>query len=198
MRVIPLAAYLDRASAGAADVPALISAVPQATREEEIAEARREGERLGREASRLAHEEVLQNERQGFDTRLAEERRVWSETQGQELAKAIDEGLARVEAAIADVTARLLEPLIVAEARRTTLAELKEMLSEMLTKPEVATIHVSGPEDILAAMRDSLAHGGKNIVYATSADPDIHVETGNTVIETRLEPWAARVREAMR
>lgn len=196
MRVIPLAAYLDRGNVGGAAAPLEAPAIARATREEEIAEARRDGERLGHEAARQAHEEELQKQRQAFDERLAEERRAWAETEGRELAKALGGGLARIEAAIADVTARLLEPLIVAEARRTTLAELKELLGEMLTKPEVATIRVMAPEDLLVVLRDSLGQSG-NVVFTASADPDIHVETGNTVIETRLVPWAARLREAM-
>lgn len=197
MRVIPLAAYLDRGNAGAAGAPPQAPATAQVTREEEIAEARREGERLGHEAARRAHEEDLRKERQVFEERLAEERRAWTETQGEAFAKAIAGGLARIEAAIADVTARLIEPLIVAEAHKTTLAELKHLLSDMLSKPDVATIRVSGPEDLLSALRDGLGQSA-NVVFTASGEPDIYVETGNTVIETRLEPWAARLREAMR
>lgn len=196
MRVISLAAYLDRGTAGGAGTLAAVSAMPQVTREEEIAEGRREGERLGREAARQAHEEELQNERQAFDARLAEERRAWTETQGHELARAIGEGFSRIEAAVADVTARLLEPLIVADAHRSALAELKEVLGEMLTKPEVATLRIAGPEDLLSVLRASLGQRD-NVVFTASAGPDIQVETGNTVIETRLEPWAGRLREAM-
>lgn len=96
MRVIPLAVYLDRGSDPRAGAPAATPAPPQATHEEEIAEARREGETLGREAARRTHEEDLRNELQGFEARLAEERRVWTERQGEELAKAIGDGLARI------------------------------------------------------------------------------------------------------
>lgn len=142
MRVIPLAAYLDRGSTG---LPAATAAAPQMTREEEIAQARREIEMSAREEARREFEAELSNERQRFEIRLAEARQTWAEEQGQELARAMGDGLARIESAIAEVTARLLEPLIVAEARRTALAELKETLSEMLANPETATLRIEGP-----------------------------------------------------
>lgn len=194
MRVIPLAAYLDRGNAGGAGAAAPF--VPQMSREEELAQARQESESLGREVARCEHEAVLLNERQLFDARLAEARQAWAQEQGQELAKAIGDGLSRIEAAIGEVTARLLEPLIIAEARRTALAELKETLSELLANPETATLRIEGPDDLLAALRQGLGLKN-NIAFQVSDRPDIHVETGNTVIETRLGPWAARLREAM-
>lgn len=199
MRVIPLAAYLDRAgSTGPGSSTTAVSAILPVTREEEIAQARRESEERGRDAARLEHEETLRNERQRFETRLAEERQAWARDQGGELAKGIEAGFTRIEAAIAEVTARLLEPVIKEEARRTTLADLKETLGGLLADPDTARLKIEGPGDLLAALREGLGSKDNLVVFEASDRPDIRVETGDTVIETRLGAWAARLREAMR
>lgn len=199
MRVIPLAAYLDRGSPTGPGSSAIAGpAISQVTREEEISQARRESEKLGREAARLEHEEELRNERERFETRLAEERQAWAREQGGELAKGIEAGFTRIEAAIAEVTARLLEPVIIEEARRTALADLRETLGGLLADPDTARLKIEGPGDLLVALREGLGSKDNLVVFAPSDRPDIRVETGDTVIETRLGAWASRLREAMR
>lgn len=197
MKVVTLAAYLDRGNAGAGTTPVTVTAVPPMTREEEIAEARRDSERLGREAAQREHEEALQAAQQRFEERLAEERQLWTREQGDALARALGDGLTRIEAEIAEVTARLLEPFIIAEARRKTLVELQETLRDMLADPETATLRIEGPADLLAALREGIGSKDNLVTFQVSDRPDVHVETGTTVIETRLAAWTTRLREAI-
>jgi hypothetical protein len=199
MKVVPLAAYLDRGSAGAGvgAAPLTVTAAPPMTREEEIAEARRDSERLGREAARREHEEALAAAQQRFEDRIAEERQLWTREQGDALARTLGDGLTRIEAEIAEVTARLLEPFILAEARRKTLVELQETLRDMLADPETATLRIEGPADLLAALREGIGSKDNLVTFQVSDRPDVHVETGNTVVETRLAAWTTRLKEAM-
>lgn len=197
MKVVTLAAYLDRGNAGAGTAPVTVTSVPPMTREEEIAEARHDSERLGREAARREHEEALQAAQQRFDERLAEERQLWTREQGDVLARALGDGLTRIEAEIAEVTARLLEPFILAEARRKTLVELQATLRDMLADPETATLRIEGPADLLAALREGIGSKDNLVTFQVSDHPDVHVETGNTVIETRLGAWTMRLKEAI-
>ncbi|MBK1869637.1 hypothetical protein [Taklimakanibacter albus] len=197
MKVVTLAAYLDRGNAGPGAVPLTVTAAPLMTREEEIAEARRDSERLGREAAQREHEEALQAAQQRFEARLAEERQLWTREQGDALARALGDGLTQIEAEIAEVTARLLEPFILAEARRKTLVELQETLRDMLADPETATLRIEGPADLIAALREGIGSKDNLVTFQVSERPDVHVETGNTVIETRLAAWTTRLKEAM-
>lgn len=197
MKVVPLAAYLDRGNTSVGPTPATVTAAPPMTHEEEIAEARRDSERLGREAAHREHEEALAAAQQRFEVRLAEERQLWTREQGNALARTLGDGLTRIEAEIAEVTARLLEPFILAEARRKTLVELQETLRDMLADPETATLRIEGPADLLAALREGIGSKDNLVTFRVSDHPDVHVETGNTVIETRLGAWTARLKEAM-
>ncbi len=197
MKVVPLAAYLDRGNANAGSAPATVTAAPPMTREEEIAVARRDSERLGREAAQREHEVALAAAQERFEIRLAEERQLWTREQGDALARTLGDGLTRIEAEIAEVTARLLEPFILAEARRKTLVELQETLRDMLADPETATLRIEGPADLLAALREGIGSKHNLVTFQVSDRPDVHVETGNTVIETRLGAWTARLKEAM-
>lgn len=200
MKVIPFAAYIERAPsiASASTAAAVVQPVlPQHSHADEVAEARAVGERDGREAARQEYEAALATEKERLETRLAEARQGWVVEQGRELSTLIGSGLACIEETIADVTARLIEPLLVADARKTSLNALKEALRDITTKSEAATIRIEGPEDLLLIMRDSLG-GANNIIWAPASRCDIHVETSNTVMETRLEAWLAHLKEALR
>ncbi|MFZ5673465.1 MAG: hypothetical protein ACOZAM_10940 [Pseudomonadota bacterium] len=198
MKVVPLSAYLDRGKATGATAPVTPATAPQMTREEEIAAARRDSERLGREAAQRDYEEALRTAEQNFEARLAEERQLWVREQGAVLTQALGDGFTRIEAEIAAVTARLLEPFIISEARRKILVELQQTLAELLTDPEAATLRIEGPGDLLAMLREGLGSKDNLVTFQVSDRPDIHVETGNTVIETRLSAWTARLKEASR
>jgi hypothetical protein len=58
-------------------------------------------------------------------------------------------------------------------------------------------VRIEGPQDLLSALRENLGRSG-NIIWVPGSGRDVHVEIANTVIETRLEAWAAHLREAMR
>lgn len=198
MKVVPLSAYLDRGRATGASVLVTSAAAPQMTREEEIAAARRESELLGRETAQRDYEEALRAAEQKFEARLAEERQLWVREQGAALTQALGDGFTRIEAEIAEVTARLLEPFIIAEARRKMLVELQQTLAELLADPEATTLRIEGPGDLLAVLREGLGSKDNLVTFQVSDRPDVHVETGNTVIETRLSAWSARLKEAAR
>lgn len=198
MKVVPLSAYLGRGKTDGAAAPMTATAAAPMTREEEIAEARRESEGLAREVAQREYEEALQAAQQTFEARLAEERQLWVREQGAVLTQALGDGFTRIESAIAEVTARLLEPFMIAEARRKAMVELRETLADLLARPETATLRIEGPADLLATLREGLGSKDNLVTFAVSDRPDIHIETGNTVIETQLAAWTARLKEATR
>lgn len=196
MRVVTLAAYLDRAQR--TEIPAAhpaAMAAPAMTRTEEVEAARRLGDAEGREAARLDHAAELEREVEKFDARLSAARQAWITEQSEALSRQIGEGLTRIETTITDAAARLLEPLLVAGAREAALAGLKETLEDLLEKSPAVTMRIGGPDDLLAALRERLGER-KSIAYVPGTGTDIQIETGDTLIETRLAAWAAHLREA--
>lgn len=195
MKVVTLAAYLGR-TGRSEPAPAGLAPLPMETREDEIAAARRQGAEEARAAAQQDYEAMLAGERNGFETRLAEARQAWAAEQGERLAQMMSEGLVRIETEIADAAARLLEPLLAAHAREAAIAELKAALDEIMADEPTASVRIEGPEDLLAILRGKLAER-RNIAYVSAALSDITVEADGTLIETRLEAWGRRLKEAM-
>src|SRR5438552_1678726 len=106
MKVVPLARYLaelPRESGNGARVsPADIGA----DREREIALAVARGEQQGREAARREYEMLLKSERDGFEERLANDRRRWVAEQAEKLSADIAGEFANIGSAISSAAAR--------------------------------------------------------------------------------------------
>ena len=57
--------------------------------------------------------------------------------------------------------------------------------------------HISGPADVLDAVRERLAGKPVAVTYTTSADCDVRIVAGQATLETRLGDWLAQLNEAV-
>jgi hypothetical protein len=57
---------------------------------------------------------------------------------------------------------------------------------------------VTGPEDLLQALRDQLAGKACAATYLPNSRADVRITVGQTILETRLGAWAAKIQEALR
>ena len=99
---------------------------------------------------------------------------------------------------MAETTARVLEPFLRAELRRQAIADLRAELEVLLRKDAGIGISVAGPEDLLQALRDRLSGTSCAVTYLANTEPDVRIAAGQTILETRLEAWAAKIAEAVR
>ena len=150
----------------------------------------------GREKGRREAEEALAEERRQIEERhaaeLAERERRWREETGRELGERIDEGLRRLEQALAEQLADILRPLMEEAARRMALERLGEEVRRMLAAEGGLKVRISGPVEMLEAMRERLGEDADGVVMEpdeTQARLVAHVD--DTVIETRIGEWAA-------
>ncbi len=127
------------------------------------------------------------------ETRLAAERRAWVAGEGERIAAALAAGLSEIEVRIANQVARVLKPVIAGHVQRRAVEELVQTLEALLTKGDVGRITVSGPEDLLGALRGSLEGKASNVTFAPAATADLRIEADETVLETRIAAWAAAI-----
>jgi hypothetical protein len=203
MSALPAAAYLtDFGGAGGARNPALALVAgagdkalsPAATAERAFAE----GVESGKAAAAAALEARLQEQKALYEARLAEARGMWSAEEGRRLAEGLRAGLEAMEAALAQATARVLEPFLGEEVRRQAIAELGRQLHALVAKDASLGLRITGPADLLEAMRATLADSIAGVVYQPAEACELRVEAGPSVLETRLAPWLAAIREAIR
>jgi len=161
-------------------------------------EAFARGLEAGKAAARAELEVKLAEQRSASAQRLAAERQAWAEGTGEKLAKGLLVSLQELESRIAETVARVLKPFVADRLHAQAIAELQASLDMLASTASGTGLHISGPADILQALRERLA--GKNVsaTYAPSEDCDVRIVAGQTVLETRLQEWRAKLDEVMR
>ena len=152
----------------------------------------------GRSEARAAFQVMLEEQQGEFTARLATERQQWAAQTGEELANRLLAAIAELERRVADTTARILKPFLATELRRQAIAELRTSLEVMLAADSGASISVSGPADVLEALRPQLSSRATTVTFTPSDDCDVRIEAGQAKLETRLRSWMTRLEEATR
>ena len=193
MSALPVAGYLIEfgAKPRAGGTPAEDTAAP-------IDDAFRRGLAEGKAAARSECEAELERRSEEHAQQLAKERRDWAAETGEKLAGQLIAGLGSVEAKIAGSVAHVLEPFLIAELRRQTIDELVGITRELMSKDPGISMEISGPDDLLQVLRDRLAGEARNVRFSAGEGSDVRVCADQTILETRLGAWMARIEEALR
>jgi hypothetical protein len=172
----------------------LRNASPEAKLEEAFARGAEEAKvaAQGEFEAKYAAQEQL------FAERLAQERQSWAAGAGEKLAVTIVSGFRELETRVAETTARVLKPFLAAELHRQAIAELQANLELLLTTGTGVSLHISGPPDILQAVRAQLAGRTSAVTYDTSNELDVRIVAGQAALETCLREWMAKLEEAVR
>lgn len=163
-----------------------------------LEEAYARGLEAGSAEARAEFAMELATQRDLFDRQLASDRQSWATDEGERIAQSLASGLRELEARIAETTARILKPFLAAELQQRAIAELAANLETLTAKDSGVSVHVSGPADLLEALRARLADKIIAVAYAPGGDCDLRVRVGETILETRLGDWMARLGEAVR
>jgi hypothetical protein len=87
--------------------------------------------------------------------------------------------------------------LLAAQLRRQAVTELSALVRTIVSRDRGATLVVSGPDDLIAVMRERLADATAEVTFSVSDNPDIQVTLDHTVLQTRLQEWNDRIEEAL-
>ncbi len=164
---------------------ALLAAAEERGRQQGLAEAREEAEIARLRAAQAA------------EARLAEARRHWSEAEAEALADGFAAALRALDATLSDRIARLLVPVLTDALRRQAVTELSGALTRLLAEPQAATIRVSGPEDLLAALAARLGPLSASVSFTTAEIAEVQVSADQTVIDTQLGAWTRLIAAAV-
>ena len=124
----------------------------------------------------------------------AEDRIRWAQEEGSVLAEGFRKATAEIEAHLIDAVAAVLEPLMAHVAKSVALRELRQSIATLTTGGSTAKVEVSGPEDLVEALRAALGEAGdetSGITFVLSQDAELTVTADNSTIRTRLAEWAA-------
>ena len=157
--------------------------------EQRIADARREVQAEAAAAIDAALAEQAAALEAGHAASLAEARRAWAAEQGAALVEAIDTGLVRLEASLADSLVHVLEPFFEAATRARAVAELRQALGDLMAQGCGGGVTVRGPADLVEPLRDAFP-GKAGLAFEEAAVAEVTVECDDTTIRSQLQSWA--------
>jgi hypothetical protein len=205
--VIPIAQYLvqfgsgnvfDASNSQRDEAPQLQSLDPRVAEElaSRLEEAHARALEEGRAAAAAEFDVELAKERARSEAQIAVARQSWLAEEGGRMSDAMVAAFRELETSIADSVARILEPFLAAALREKMLAGLSETLSTLLDSDRTL-LKVSGPESFLNALRERLGTSRESIEYLPAEGMDIRATADHTVVETRLQAWSDRFRQAI-
>jgi len=163
----------------------------------ELEEAFARGVEEGKAAAQAECEAKLEEQRGQFVAELAEARQEWATGTGEQLASRLLEAVGEFEVRVCEAVARILKPFLAAQLHAQAVAELRANLDVLVSADPGVDLNVSGPDDILEAVRAQLDGKTMAVTYEPSSDCDARIVAGQATLETRLGDWMAKLEEAV-
>ncbi|MGP0060187.1 MAG: hypothetical protein ACLPID_12960 [Beijerinckiaceae bacterium] len=159
----------------------------------QIEAARESGRAEGLEAAREEFATELEKGLRLHHEQLEAARRKWLDEEGSTLRASLAAGLAEIEVRLAQGLSKVVTPFIIEALRKQMIEELSETIAVLIGTNETIAIKVNGPADLLDILRDNLAETPASIEYEVSENVDVSVRAEQTLIETQLSAWIARI-----
>jgi hypothetical protein len=143
----------------------------------------------GRAAARKELDDERGGLREALDAELAKARAAWAAEEGARLAQAHRAAIDSFETRCAQAVANILRPFLVRETIARVTDALVENLEAMFAARAQGVFEISGPADLLAALKEKFAVGGARMEFRPDDSLDVRVRVDETIIETQLGPW---------
>ena len=140
---------------------------------------------------------LLRERETEFEARLGEERVRLTEALAERTTRLIQDEIHRCESVIGEQVAMLLMPLLETQLVEQSLNEIRDLVRRLLIETPDAHLKISGPADLIEAMRTALGENGLHASVQETRDLEIRVEVDQVVVESRVRKWIERLREVM-
>ena len=156
---------------------------------ERVEEAYARGLEEGKRSAEAETVILLEEQKAALDQSLAAAREAWCTEQGPRLAEQIGIAVRGLEDRIAGSVERVLRPFLAQAVRDQAIGQLRALVNDLTATNPGITLEISGPEDLLGAMRTNLSSSVANASYVVNEACDVQVKAGASVIETRISAW---------
>lgn len=123
------------------------------------------------------------------DEQRAAERQRWTCEQADALAARLTSAVEALEARIGEAVGRVLTPFLTDELRGRSVEALAESIGTLLSGASRPALRVSGPEDLLAALRKRLGDVAATVEWEPNGQVDVTLSADDSVIETEIQGW---------
>ena len=173
------------------------ASAPQADIGTLIAEAVAQAEATLAERLVAANDAALEAERQAH----AEEARVFLESFGGDIGKAVSMRIDAMEARVTDLVtatvARIIGGVVSDDLQKRSLEALAGAVREAVGDGEAVRIAVRGPLSLFESLKASLGPRIANLDFIEAPGFDLTVTIDEAVFETRIAEWSATLSEVL-
>lgn len=162
------------------------------------------GDKIRQEEAQKAKENLdaaIAAERKAHEEARMKERAQWVEKESALLAQQISSSLLELETDLSDSIARIFTPFIKSAVQDGAIAKLRAIVHGLINENGQAKIEVSGPSDLVEAIRLSLSNSDPDrigqITFTVTAKTDVRVTSGDKVCTTQLNAWNERIASAL-
>lgn len=166
------------------------AAAPPPDIEARLSEAYHRGVQEGLDAAKAEAVTARALERAETQKRAVVERLDFQMNEYAKFAETISRGLAELEARIADVVARILQPFVTEAVSHQIVDELVENIDRMRQTGRPALLRASGPERLLSALKAKLEPLAVEVEYVEKEGVELSVEADSTTIRSQLDAWS--------
>ncbi|MCK9908094.1 hypothetical protein MXD81_03060 [Microbacteriaceae bacterium K1510] len=143
------------------------------------------------------YDQKLAEQRGKFDAQLVEERQKWLDETAGKVAEGVKDVGNQLEAKIAQVVGRILEPLVTNVVQKQAVATFVEQLASITSDSRRPTLRISGPAELLDAVRSKIGVRAMAMEFRTAQTGDISVIVDDAVLETQVKLWTERLKYAV-
>ena len=160
-------------------------------------EAYARGSEEGYARAKAEFTEKLEQEKQALEAKAADDRQVLLNETAAKIAADIAEVGDQLQSRIADVAARILEPMISSAVQKQAAASFIDHLAAITTDARRPVLRITGPSELLELIRSKL--GVRAIAVEMRPGPEIEasITIDQIVLETQLKAWTDRLKLAI-
>ncbi len=143
----------------------------------------------GRESARRELEDERARMGEKLEIEVAAARAIWVGEEAERLAGAHRAAFESFEMRCAQAVANILRPFTTQLVIGRVTEALVENLEVLFKGRAQASFEISGPADLLDALREKFASRDAAVAYKPDDKIDVRVLSGDTIIETQLGAW---------
>jgi hypothetical protein len=155
------------------------------------------GRSVGYATALAEFEQKLDDERQKFSVQLEEERREMQNGLAVKIANDIEQVGSELEAKIAGVTARILEPFISGAVQKQAVTTFVEQLTSITSDSRHPVVRITGPSDLLELVRSKLGVRSIAVELRAASVAEVTVIVDQVFLGTQVKLWAERLKFAV-
>jgi len=160
-----------------------------------VEEAYERGRQDGHAAAVADCEAKLKEHAIALIKRNADERERWLAEQSSVLAEQLTTTWVQFESALAGTLARLLEPFLTGAIHQQAIREFILHLDAVVKEPTNAVLQISGPADLLDAIKAKVDVGPVAVQYVPNTRCEVRLTSDHAIVETQMAAWIKRLKQ---